>query len=181
MKGSVKEELKRSFIVSSGWLFADLLLALMMFFLATSTFSLPKPPPLPTSSATAAPVLSPSPTSLPTATPPHLEQIYHRFEIIIDSDRLLSNTSDARSAIIQQIKAQSFLRGRQVGLIIAYCGAPTVDDIPRAVDISTHIYDILLDLGKHDPTFSKASRYDPLYILGNDRNEVSLDLFLFAK
>ena len=50
-----------------------------------------------------------------------------------------------------------------------------------ATSIATTVYAILKDLGKHDATFTRVSTYDPLYVLGGNLQEVSLDIFLFAQ
>ncbi len=57
MKKSFRENLKESFITSAGWLFADLLLALGMLFMAANTVAIRPPTPTP-------PTLTVNPTSL---------------------------------------------------------------------------------------------------------------------
>lgn len=167
----LKEDSRNSFIFSAGWLFADMLLALAMVFLTANTFSI-KPPPTP----------SPTPTVEATPiTPPRLEQGYHRFTINVDPKGLLSGSQSASDAVVRQVKAQSFLRGRSVGLIIVFGGAPGIAQIGIGLDIANKVYDILQNLGKNDDTFKNTSRYDPLYVLGNQANVVSIDIFLFAQ
>lgn len=167
----LKEDSRNSFIFSAGWLFADMLLALAMVFLAANTFGV-KPPPMPT----------PTPTVAPTQiSPPRLEQGYHRFTINVDPGGLLRGNQSASDAVVRQVRAQSFLQGRSAGLIIVFGGAPNIGQIVMAQDIANKVYDILQNLGKHDATFSNTSRYDPLYVLGNQANLVSIDIFLFAQ
>jgi len=175
MKRSPREEFKGSFIFSAGWLFADMLLALAMVFLAANTFAVRPPPAIPPT-----PTPTPKATATP-RTPPRLEQGYHRFTITVDSNGLLNNNPNASNDVIRQVKAQGFLRGRRVGLIIVYGGAPGVNQIGQAETIANKVYDILLNLGRHDLTFANTSRYDPLYILGGNINSVSIDIFLFAR
>ena len=171
MKRSFGEDLKGSFFGSAGWLFADMLLALSMLFLAANTVGI-KPPPIPL----------PTPKVTPTPkTPPHLEQSYHRFTIIIDPNGLLSGNQNASNDVVRQVKAQHFLQGRTAGLIIVYGGAPGDAQIGRAQEIASKVYDILQNLGKHDPTFANVSRYDPLHLLGGDPRIVTIDIFLFAQ
>jgi len=178
MKRFARENLSKTFMGSVGWLFADLLLALSMLFLLANTISLPKPPLVhaqkPTAKATS--TLKPTPTP-----PPHLEQNYHPFTITIDPNKLFSNDAGERNAVIQQVEAQQFLNNRHAGLIVAYGGAPTDNDIGTAFKISDAIYGILLDLGKHDPTFSGVARYKHLYTLGASPTTVEIDIFLFAQ
>jgi hypothetical protein len=172
MKKRKREDLKKTFMGSAGWLFADLLLALAMLFLVANTISLPKPPVV---HAAAKRKAAPTPI-----VPLRLEQHYHRILIIIDRTSLSNNDPGERNAIIRQVKAQKFLHNRQAGLIIAYNGASTTDDIGTAFAVDNAVYSILIDQGKHDPTFAKVSQYDPLYILGGNTAIVTLDIFLFA-
>jgi hypothetical protein len=164
----LKEDSRSSFIFSAGWLFADMLLALAMVFLAANTFGI-KPPP------------SPPKVEVTPKAPPRLEQSYHRFTINIDPQGLLNGSQSANDAAVRQVKSQSFLRGRSVGLIIVYGGAPDIAQIGMAQDIANRVYHILHNLGKHDDTFKNTSMYDPLYVLGNRANGVSIDIFLFAQ
>lgn len=173
MKRRVREDLKKTFIGSVGWLFADLLLVLAMLFLIANTISQPK---LPVAHAE-------KPKAKPTVTvaPPRLEQAYHRFSITIDPNRLLNKDVNERNAVIQQVRAQKFLHNRNAGLVIVYGGAPTTADIGTATNIANTVYAILKDLGKHDATFARVSTYDPLYVLGGSLQMVNLDIFLFAQ
>ena len=172
MKKRGREDLKKTFMGSAGWLFADLLLALAMLFLVANTISLTKPPIVHAQTKHKA---TPKPT-----TPLRLEQHYHRIFITIDRNNLLNNDPNERNIIIQQVKAQKFLRNRQAGLIIAYNGAQNTDDIGTATSVANTVYSILLAQGKHDPTFAKVSQYDALYVLGGNTTLVTLDIFLFA-
>lgn len=173
MKRRAREDLKKTFMGSAGWLFADLLLALAMLFLVANTISLPKPPRVTTHTTKA------KATSTPLV-PLRLEQGYHRFSITIDPNRILNNDTGEINSVIQQVKAQTFLHNRSAGLIIVYGGAPTTNDIGTAMDIANTIYSILINLGKHNATFARVSKYDPLYLLGGDPTIVKLDIFLFA-
>ena len=152
---------------------ADLLLALAMLFLIANTVSQPKPPSVHAH-------ITPTSTSK-VITPPRLEQGYHRFSITIDPNALLNNDVNEQNHIIQQVKSQGFLRGRNAGLVIIYGGAPPVNDIPTATSIANDVYSILLSLGKQDVTFARLSKYDPLYLLGGDPTIVKLDIFLFSQ
>ena len=174
MKRHSKEDLKQSFMGSAGWLFADLLLALAMLFLIANTVSQPRPPSVVHAKG--------KPTATPkVVSPPRLEQGYHRFTITIDPNALLNNDPNEQNHVTQQVKAQGFLRRRSAGLVIVYGGAPTTSDISTATSIANDVYRILLSLGKHDATFLRLSKYDPLYLLGGDPTIVSLDIFLFSQ
>src|SRR5690348_9574944 len=127
---------------SAGWLFADLLLALAMLFLAANTIA-PKHPvparPTPTSTAK----VTPTPRPLQ-----GLERkVYKIRDLIIDPDKLLGNDSNTKKDIFARIKAYPFFKHRKAGLLIVYGGAPTVDDVLRADDIAARIYNLILELG----------------------------------
>lgn len=168
MGSRVREDLRKSVLVSTGWLFADLLLALAMLFLAVNTISQPDLPK----------VMKANPTPVP---PQRLEQNYHKVMIHIDPNKLSNNDSGEKSSIINQVQGQQFLQGRSAGLIIVYGGAPTINDIDTALNIAQIVYTTLLNFGKKNATFAKVSAYNPLYLLGGDISKVRIDIFLFAK
>jgi hypothetical protein len=130
MKKRAREDLKKTFIGSVGWLFADLLLVLAMLFLIANTISQPKPPVAHAAKAKAKPTA--------TVAPPRLEQTYHRFSITVDPNRLLNNNANAKNAVIRQVQAQTFLHNRNAGLVIVYDGAPTTADIRNGNKHSNH-------------------------------------------
>jgi hypothetical protein len=172
MRRRGREDLKKTFMGSAGWLFADLLLALAMLFLVANTIPLPA---LSIAHAQAKSKAKPM-------TIPHLEQTYHRFSITVDPIRVMNNNDvGERNAIVRQVLAQKFLHNRSAGLVIVYDGAPTINDIANATAIATTIYNILSVLGKQNATFARTSKYDPLYLLGGDPTIVKLDIFLFAQ
>lgn len=159
---------RRSMFSLAGWLFADLLLALTTIFIVASAVGVYVPP---------------QPKSKPTPTPrvlPRLELKFHRFTINVDPGGLLNGDQNAVDSVKQQVRAQSFLKGRSAGLVIVYGGAPSDSDISTALNIASKIYDIILALGKQGFAFSRASRYDPLYVFGNGLSIVTVDVFLFS-
>lgn len=174
---------RNSFITSAGWLFADMLLALTMLFLVANTIAVK---PLPTRAkgkiTPTATKVSITPTPTPTPTPlPRLELNFHEFTINVDPQGLLNNSQSAINSVKQQVKAQPVVRGRSVGLVIAYGGAPDDSQISRAQAIAGKVYNALKSFGKQDSVFGRASYYNTLYLLGGNPNKVTLDIYLFAK
>jgi hypothetical protein len=166
----------KSFMISPGWLFADLLLALAVLFLVANTLAIKPPPPVPRT------IKKPAVKLTPTATPlPRLELNFHEFTIHVDPNGLLNNNRGAIASVEQQVRAQSVLNGRSVGLVIVYGGATTVSQISTAQTIARKIYSILQGLGKAGFAFTRASYYNPLYNLGDSANDVTVDVYLFAK
>ncbi len=168
----------RDMVALSGWLFADLLLALSVIFIAATPVGI-QPKPIPTVPPTAIP---PAKTVvIPTPTPVGLEQTKYRLTINVDAAGLLNNDSAAENNFKQQVRNWSVLRGRSAGLVIAYDGAPDASQIGNAQDVDKKIYALLSELGHENFVFSRAAYYDPLYVLGNDSNTVSIDVYLFAR
>ncbi|GAC1629778.1 MAG: hypothetical protein NVS4B7_18440 [Ktedonobacteraceae bacterium] len=173
-------------IMLSGWLFADLLLALAILFLAANTVGA-KPQPIPT--PTPVPTLAPTATFTPTFTPtptqePRLDFSPQRITLTgIDYQGLLNNSQSAANDVKQKLRGQSVLQGRSVGLTIVYDGAPTDGDIQQADSVDGKIYNVLKGLGKEGFAFQRSSYYDndPLYTLGNTPDIVTIDVFLFRQ
>lgn len=164
--------------ISVGWLFADLLLALAMLFLIANTVtSAAKPKVIPTPTPTKVVLrVTPKPTPLP-----RLELNFHEIAINVDPTGLLNNSQDAVNSVKSQIRSQSILKGRSVGLVIAYGGAPGDGDISNAQAIAGKVYDILKSLGHEKFAFTRASYYSELYDLGGTPTVVKLDIYLFAQ
>src|SRR5258707_15278030 len=94
MKKPFKEDQQGMFIVAAGWLFADMLLALAMLFLAANTIGI-HPPPLPPATTPTSKSIAATPTPTPIA---HLEQKFHRFMINVDANGLLNGSQSATHA-----------------------------------------------------------------------------------
>ena len=162
-------------MISVGWLFADLLLALAVLFLLVNTVGSPlKPKPI-SKKAVVTPTLTPIPTQLP-----RLELTFHEFKINIDPSALLNDSQSTINAVKQQVRAQAFLQGRSAGLVIAYGGAPDTSQIGQAQVIAGKMYNILKMLGKEGFAFARASYYNTLYNLYSPNTIVILDIYLFA-
>jgi hypothetical protein len=165
----------RDTVLLSGWLFADLLLGLMVIFLAANTVGV-KPLPIPT----------PQPVIIPTSTPtpqplPRLELSKHHLHFAIDSGGLLRNAPGAQQALEQEVRTQAFLRGRSVGLVIAYGNAADPSQIGTAQIVAQKVMNVLKILGQQGFAFVRASYYDPLYSLYSNPDFTEIDLYLFAQ
>ncbi len=163
----------RDTVLLSGWLFADLLLALAVIFLSANTVGV-KPRVIPTS--------IPTPTARPSPTPlPRLELSRYRITLTIDSNGLLNDSPSAINDLKQKIRGQAVLRGRTAGLVIVYGGAPDVAQVTRAQTVVTKVISVLVSLGNEGFVFTRTSYYDPLYILNGDANTTVIDIYLFAR
>lgn len=165
----------RDTMLLSGWLFADLLLALFVIFLSANTVGVKVQP-----IATPVPAITPTPT--PTPQPlPRLELDKHHLQLAIDPNGLLSDSRGAQQALAQQVRAQAFLQGRAVGLVIAYGNAADPSQIRTAQTIARKVMNVLQMLGHQNFAFTRASYYDPLYSLYSDPKFTEIDLYLFAQ
>lgn len=165
----------RDTMLLSGWLFADMLLALFVIFLSANTVGV-KPQPIPT----------PVPTVIPTPTPTpqpllRLELDKHHLRLAIDPNGLLSDSPGAQQSLEQEVQAQTFLQNRTVGLVIAYGNAADPSQIRTAQTLAQKVMHVLQVLGNQNFAFTRTSYYDPLYSLYNDPNFTEIDLYLFAQ
>ena len=169
-------------IMMSGWLFADLLLALAILFLAANTVGA-KVQPIPTPTPTPMVVVTPTLTLTPTQEP-RLDFNPQRIVLTgIDYNGLLNGSQQAIDDVKQKLRSQSVLQGRSVGLAIVYDGAPSDGDIQQADRVDGKIYDILKGLGGENFAFQRSSYYDqdPLYTLGDTPDRVTIDVYLFKQ
>jgi hypothetical protein len=165
----------RDTMLLSGWLFADMLLALFVIFLSANTVGI-TPQTIPT----------PVPTIIPTPTPtpqpsPRLELNKHRLQLAINPNGLLSDSPGAQQTLEQEVRAQTFLQGRTVGLAIAYGNAADPSQIRMAQELARKVIHVLQILGGQNFAFTRASYYDPLYSLYSNPNFTEIDLYLFAQ
>ncbi len=167
-KRSFREDLKRSFNLSAGWLFADLLLALAMLFLAANTIAIK-------------PTLKATPTAAPT-TLPRLELNYHTLVLNVDSNGLLNNSQSAIDNVKQQVRhLLSPYKNRRAGLVLAYGGAPTDNDIRTALKVAGKVEDILKTFEQENFVFVKTVYHEPYHNLGVSLDNVTLEVYLFAQ
>jgi len=106
-----------------GWIFADMLLVLVVIFLATQTGSSVAEPP-PTSSTT---TTTPPSTTTTTTPPPGVDSSYICFRVYTDPALLTSPPSPERDTHIGQIQqevkdrlAQPDLTGRTAGIVLSF-------------------------------------------------------------
>src|SRR5258708_3404382 len=157
MKRLFREDQTGSFILSAGWIFADMLLAVAMLFLVAGTVSIPKPP------IPATP--TPTPTAGITATPNLrvLERNYCRIILSLDDlPSFMNNLSSAINQLEPKIIQQKFLQGRHVDIAIAFGGASDGNE-DRGAQVAGQVYSVLKDLGNKGTVFKGTSYYDSLF------------------
>lgn len=169
-KRTFVDDIRGPFSMAAGWLFADLLLVLAMLFLAANTVGIHPPPPPAT------------PTPTPQKVLAQLEQAKHRFVVLVSRDAFLKGNPGAVASVKQQISGKPFLKGRSVGLIVAYGTVNPNEDCQTAYEVAAQVYRAVQQLGKADPTtFGKTVFYDPLCNIRDNINQVTIDIFLFVQ
>jgi hypothetical protein len=167
------------FVISVGWLFADLLFALAMLFLLSNTLGMapiPTPTPKPV-------VTSIIPTPTPTTGGILLEKQRVELTLAVNNPYALSQgdpqaKADLAQEISQQL-TQKGLQNRRAGLSIVYGGAGNDSQISEALAIAAQVYNVLDDLGNQKFVFCQALHYDALYVLGSNLQTVKIDIYFF--
>jgi hypothetical protein len=160
---------------STGWLFADLLLALALAFLLATTFGATPPPataakpPHPSASATAKPTTSPRPAGQPE---PALDLNYVKVPLDIGSGDI------SASYIEGVITTDSQLKGRQAGLVLIFTGGDANGPQWEATD--AQVWSILQGMDHSTPLF-KAAVSRPFWNGKLGVTEVMLNVYLFKQ
>lgn len=173
MKRRLTTDLRGSFSMSAGWLFADLLLVLAMLFLAANTMGTHPPPP------------PPKPTPIVHVTPPQQRVLEHTYcEIFIDDGnptRFSNDLNFAEQTFEPQILAKApYLNGRQVGLAIA-SGGTDANNTGLGVNLAAMTYRVLQDMGNKGSIFKVTSYYGALFSLGTPSRRITLDIYLIVR
>jgi len=166
-------------MLSIGWLFADLLLALAMLFLLANTVGVAVKPP---------PKLTPTPSPTPTPTPNGLLLDPQRIRLTLTTNNpggLRQGDPGAMADLANEIRAQIThlgLQNRRAGFALAYGGAGnSIALISEAQDIAGQVYHVLDQLGSQHFVFCHTLHYDDLYVLDNDPGTIAIDMYMFSQ
>jgi hypothetical protein len=174
-------DLSGSLMVPVGWLFADLLLALAMLFLAANTFGTPPKPTPVVVKATPTPTATPSPTPTPVALLLEPGRITLTLTSI-DPDKLrvgdAGAVADLKRKIADQINAKG-LQHRRAGIAVAYGGADDYSQAQVATDVAVEVYRVLDMLGQQKFVFCNTVHYDPLFTTLHPHDTVVIDIYFF--
>lgn len=164
-----------AFFGMTGWLFADLLLALAMIFLvANSVAHIPPPPSAPT------------PTPLPTATPAPLSVLdLHFIEVPlkqVDYAKLHQKDSGTIEAIERQIIANPKLEGKCAGLVLTFGGSAGDSNgvgTQAATDVNNNVLSRLgvIDYTEYRTFTVAVSR--PFFAPTQPVGQILLDVYVF--
>ena len=169
---------------STGWLFADLMLALALAFIVAVTAAPPLPPgaqaePEPTTTTTT--TLSTTTTTTP-AQPagPALELDPVKLELPIDAAALLGGDAGAVQGLRDRVRADPRLAGRRAGLVMTFGGTGGSSQgasVTRGLSIADKVNGVLGELGAQGFVFD-STVYRSFISLGSP-DALSVDVYLF--
>lgn len=169
----------------SGWLYADLLLALMVIFLVTSATGVvrtqPKAPPTPTPTITPTPTLTPTPS--PTPPPRSISKnpltVSGAFHIDVAALRGQKGAAAQRNELNkvghEVHRAMRFLGNQQVGVLLTFVHitlADTGDGVPAAKQINDVIR-------KELPYNFQDASLTPFLYVGTSGDEGTVDFWFY--
>ncbi|WP_113705627.1 hypothetical protein [Nonomuraea lactucae] len=166
-----------------GWLFADLMVALVMAFLVATTVGGQKPeapPPEPSPTMTPTPTPSPTPTPTPTVEP-GIEQRPVKVTLRgVDWAGLLAGSKAAEADLRRKIQAKEQLKDRHAGLVLAF-GGGGAQDRDRAQNIARKANAVFKKLGKQNFSVFHGTVFVPYVNFYNSMSTVSLDVYMFKQ
>lgn len=153
---------RKGMFALTGWLFADMFLAIMMIFIVASTVG--KYDPLVKQGVTPTPQISGIDT--------HAQAI----SIIVNVSPLINNDPTAQKSVRDQVRSKLYAnRTRKAGIVLTFsCGLDDMQD----TSISNHVNTILRELGDQHFIFDKTafrSFIDRGCVLGT----VNLEIYYF--
>jgi hypothetical protein len=153
---------------ATGWLFADLFIALAVGFLVANTVGYVPPP---TARA------QPTPTPVP---PRALDLKPITVTLHVDYNGLLRDDPSAIASAEQQVRQAAGLSNRSAGLVLAFGGALGVGP-GEALQIAAKVdSDVLTDLGRQGFVF-QTTVYREFFSLDADPSTVSIDVYVFKQ
>lgn len=162
---------------ATGWLFADLFIALAMGFLVADTVGYVQPPSavhiLPTPTPTATPIATPIP-------PRALDLKPITVNLQVNPSALLANDPAEIASIEQQVRSASGLYGRSAGLVLAFGGAADSSPAEGRQLAAKVDSDVLTGLGKQRYVFQTAV-YREFFSLDTNSTSVSIDVYVFKQ
>ena len=173
--------LGHSMFFSTGWLFADLLLALALTFLLATTAGTPpkassgQPPP--SGTASPSPSSSPSPSASPTGHPqPALDFGFVDVKMTINPYVVLAGKPSAIDPILAAVAAKPQLKGRVAGLVLLFAG----DDngtFSQWLQLDQEAWALLNRSGKNKAIFDAVPRDFQTH--GGPSSQFDLQIYLF--
>jgi hypothetical protein len=166
-----------------GWLFADLMLALVVIaFLASVIVPEEPEPPSPLPPATTTSTTVPTTTTTTTSTPPPPERLARepiKADVFVDDRALLAGDPAAVSGMQAAVGGQlsGLLAGRRAGFVLTF-GTSSSADIQRGIRTAGQFNDLVLrNLGAQ----FRDTAYRNYFQNGPDRSKITLEIFVFER
>jgi hypothetical protein len=170
-----QSDVGHSFFGGTGWLFADLMVALAVVFLVATTVGFPTPPkPKPASAH------QPAPKKSPDAKQPEPALDLTPVTVTInnlDYNGLLNNSPAALNSVRNAILGDARVRSRRAGLVLLFGGDNPQDDT-LALNIDGKVQQILKSLGAQNVLFQVAV-YRNFLDLAQPPSNFHMDIYLF--
>jgi hypothetical protein len=157
---------------STGWLFADLMLALVMAFLVANTVGRP-PDPLP------APPDPPTAEPAPPAPAPVLDLQPILERLVVDTAGLQRRDPVAIEAVRAQLRGDQRLASRRAGLVLSFGGANDGNNA-RAIQAAKDVAAVMSGLGDEGFVFKDAV-HRPFLALNEPPDIVEVDVYVFKQ
>jgi hypothetical protein len=169
-----RKGLSANLFASTGWLFADLFIALAMVFLVANTVATIPPPVVERAPA-------PTPILTPTPIPPRaLDLNPVSITLTVNVSALLAGNSTEVASIQRQVRAVPQLRGRSAGLALTFGGAQG-GNTSKALQIAAKIDTAVLSaLGAQGFDFQNTV-YREFINLSNPPDTVQIDIYVFKQ
>jgi hypothetical protein len=166
---------------SAGWLFADLMLALVLMAILALTINQQKrsaPPPAPYKPTITTTTTTTPPVTTTTA-PPELLQTPVHVDLEVSPNDLASNNPGTISGIQQYVHDQLAgpLAGRRVGFVLTF-GTGSTGQITQAINEAILFNNVVLQA--YGDQFAGAV-YRSYFQGGTDMRVISVDLFVFGQ
>lgn len=179
MRGTRRRLGSEGMFGSAGWLFADLMLALVMMSLLAAAITTrnaqPEPPPPPPPS----PVDTTTTTSTtpPPAPPPGLLPDPVKLDVHVDTGGLLRNDPGAIGRTQQDMRGALAgpLAGRRVGVVLTFGTSPS-GDIQRGVRVAGLFNDLVLRTSGDQ---FAGTGYRNFFQGGGDLDKITLEIFVY--
>jgi hypothetical protein len=159
-------EASRSVFGTTGWLFADLMLAIAMAFLVANTVG-----------AHAPQHKHHQVHTKEVCSPPALDR-YHSVlvKLTINPIGLASNSASAQASVRQQVSKTPGLASRIAGFVIIYTG--NAETSSYALTVDRYLKKVLTGPGQQHSVFDSSAYLDE-QIIGGPPTQAQLDIYLF--
>jgi hypothetical protein len=167
---------------SAGWLFADLMLALVVMLFLAAAISAPEEPaskPAASRTTTSTTTTTTPPVTTTPPPPPGLLRDPVKLDLIVDTAALLRNDPGVIQAMRGEVGALLFgpLAGRRVGMVLTF-GSATSSDIQRGIEVA-RLFNLHV-LQAYGGQFAGAV-YRNFFTGGGDLRKIAIEVYVYDR